>query len=187
MLRGGKWLPLSQSWRQRRVLLIVDSLSELNEFTGQSVRPAQPDFPAAALIITSRIDEYLGGASEAILRPFRLQSDRLSEFMDGYLRQWGKRSLFNDPAYFTACGRLSEIVRDREITVLIAKLCAEQMIAVKEVTAAALTASRAFPRNLPDLMLGYINYLNNQVKADKQDISQVIRVANPLSNKFLKS
>jgi HEAT repeat protein len=150
------------------------------------VRPAQADFPVAALIVTSRINEDLGGASKTLLRPLRLRSNRLSEFMDGYLKQLGKRSLFDDPEYFAACGRLSQIVGDREITLLIAKMYAEQMIAVKEASASAQDTARELPGNLPDLMLGYVKRLNDQVKADKQDIRRVINVAKVVAWECLK-
>ena len=52
--------------RKRRVLVIVDSLSELDETTRKTVRPASADFPVAALVVTSRIDEALGGASKSL-------------------------------------------------------------------------------------------------------------------------
>jgi HEAT repeat protein len=177
---------LLQLLRKRRVLVIVDSLSELDETTRKSVRPAHADFPVAAQVVTSRIDEDLGGASKTLLRPLRLHSNRLSEFMDGYLKQLGKRSLFDDPEYFAACGRLSEIVGDREITLLIAKMYAEQMIAVKEAPASPQGAGRELPGNLPDLMLGYVKRLNDQVKADQQDIRKLINVAKVVAWECLK-
>jgi HEAT repeat protein len=168
---------LLQLLRKRRVLVIIDSLSELDDATRKSVRPTDPNFPVAALLVTSRIDEDLGGASKALLRPLRLKSDRLSTFMDRYLEQLGKRELFNDEEYFDACRRLSQLVSDREITVLIAKMYAEQMIAAKEADAGAQATERELPRNLPDLMLGYVKRLNDQMKADKQDIRKVVNVA----------
>src|SRR5207247_367539 len=137
--------------RKRRVLVIVDSLSELNETTRKRVRPAQADFPVAALVVTSRLEEDLGGAAKTIIKPLRLKSDRLSTFMDRYLSQRGKRELFEDEEYFEACRRLSQIVGEREITVLIARMYAEQIIAAKE-----QSTDRDLPRNLPDLMLGSV-------------------------------
>jgi HEAT repeat protein len=163
--------------RKRRVMVIVDSLSEMDEWTRKSVRPASADFPVAALIVTSRNEKDLGEASKALLRPLRLKSDRLSTFMDRYLEQLGKRELFNDEEYFDACRRLSQLVSDREITVLIAKMYAEQMIAAKEADTSAQAAEHELPRNLPDLMLGYVKRLNDQVKAERQDIRKVVNVA----------
>ncbi len=177
---------LMQLLRKRRVLVIVDSLSELDETTRKSVRPANADFPVAALVVTSRIDEDFGGALKTLLRPLRLKSDRLSTFMDRYLEQLGKRELFNDEEYFEACRRLSQLVSDREITVLIAKMYAEQMIAAKEVSAGLQIVVRELPRNLPDLMLGYVKKLNDQVKADRQDIDKVVNIAKIIAWECLK-
>lgn len=168
---------LLQLLRKRRVLVIIDSLSELDDATRRSMRPTDPNFPIAALLVTSRIDEDFGGASKALLRPLRLKSDRLSTFMDRYLEQLSKRELFNDEEYFDACRLLSQLVSDREITVLIAKMYAEQMIAAKEADASAQAAERELPRNLPDLMLGYVKRLNDQVKSDRQDIRKVVNIA----------
>lgn len=168
---------LVQLLRKRRVLVIVDSLSELDETTCRSVRPAQADFPVAALVVTSRLDERLGGASKTTVRTVRLKSDRLSTFMHHYLEQLGKRELFTDAEYFKACGRLTDIVGDREITVLIAKMYAELLVTTKEAVAGALASGDEPPRNLPDLMLKYVNSLNKQVKADRQDIDKVSRAA----------
>jgi HEAT repeat protein len=172
--------------RKRRVLVIVDSLSELDETTRKSVRPASADFPVAALVVTSRIDETLGGASKTPLRLLRLKSDRLSTFMDRYLEHLGKRELFKDKEYFDECSRLSDIVSDRDITVLIAKMYAEQMVAAKEADAGARASGHDMPRNLPDLMLGYVNNLNEQVKAERQDIDKVIRVSKVVAWECLK-
>ncbi len=177
---------LLQLLRKRRVLVIVDSLSELDETTRKSVRPADADFPVAALIVTSRIDEYLGGVVKSALRPIRLKSDRLSTFMDRYLEQLGKRELFIDEEYFDACRRLSQLISDREITVLIAKMYAEQMIAANETDASNQTSERDLPRNLPDLMLGYLKRLNDQVKANGHDIGKVVDIAKAAAWECLK-
>jgi HEAT repeat protein len=177
---------LMQLLRKRRVLVIVDSLSEQDETTRKNVRPAHADFPVAALVVTSRINEDLGGAAKTLLNTIRLKSDRLSTFMDRYLEQIGKRELFEDKEYFDACSRLSDFVSDRDITVLIAKMYAEQMVAAKEADAGARASAHDMPRNLPDLMLSYVNNLNEQVKAERQDIEKVIRVAKVAAWECLK-
>ena len=177
---------LLEALRKRRVLVIVDSLSELDETTRKSVRPADADFTVAALVVTSRINENMGGVSKTILHTIRLKSDRLSTFMDRYLEQLGKRELFKDKEYFDACSRLSDIVSDRDITVLIAKMYAEQMVAAKEADASAWASGHDMPRNLPDLMLSYVNNLNEQVKSERQDIEKVIRAAKVVAWECLK-
>ena len=86
----------------------------------------------------------------------------------------------------TPAANFRQLVSDREITVLIAKMYAEQMIASKEADAGVQTSERELPRNLPDLMLGYVKRLNDQVKADRQDIRKVVNVAKIVAWECLK-
>jgi HEAT repeat protein len=173
---------LLQLLRKRRVLVIVDSLSELDDATRHSVRPVQADFPVAALIITSRTDDNLRGATRTIIRPLRLQSNRLFSFMDRYLEQRGKRELFEtDKELFESCDNLSQIIGSRDITALIAKMYAEQMIASKE-----QSSNNDAPRNLPDLMLDYASNINESVQADRKDTRAVLRVAKVVAWECLK-
>jgi HEAT repeat protein len=120
---------LAHLLRQRRILVIVDHLSEMSEATRKQIRPGDPDFTANALIVTSRLEEKLDEIPKTTIKPLRVAGDRLSSFMEAYLTQRGKRNLFDDPEYFDACRRLSLMVGQRNITVLLAKLYAEQMIA----------------------------------------------------------
>jgi HEAT repeat protein len=80
--------------------------------------------------------------------------------MDTYLSQLGKRALFQDAEYFAALGHLSQIVTEEgDITVLFARLYADQMIA-----AAEGRRREELPKSLPNLILDYLNELNrNQV------------------------
>jgi hypothetical protein len=151
---------LEQLLRQRRILVIVDHLSEMSEATRDLIRPERADFPAGALIVTSRIEEKLDGVPRTALAPLRVEWNRLSTFMEAYLTQRGKRDRFKDSEYFDACGRLSKMVGDRKITVLLAKLFAEQMISAKE------GGDGELPANIPDLMLSYLNELNRNAAGD---------------------
>ncbi|MGG6266365.1 HEAT repeat domain-containing protein [Leptolyngbya sp. AN03gr2] len=154
---------LEKLLRQRRILVIVDRLSELSEETRQEIRPGHPDFPANALIVTSRVEEVLDEVPKTTVKPLRIEGNRLSSFLEAYLNQRNKRELFNDPEYFDACGQLSRMVGQRNITVLLAKLYAEQMIAKKEGSEGIL------PDNIPDLMLSYLNELNRDAAEDEPD------------------
>ena len=95
--------------RQGRILVIVDHFSEMSEGTRNQIRPLRPGFPAAALVVTSRID-LLGHVPKSTLRTIRIDGKRLSAFMDAYLTQHGKRTLFDDEEYFDLCRRLSRMV-----------------------------------------------------------------------------
>jgi hypothetical protein len=173
---------LLQLLRQRRVLVIVDSLSELDVSMHHRVRPAQIDFPIAALVVTSRAADDMRGTVRTIIKPLRLKSNQLSSFMDGYLKQRGKRELFKtDEEFFESCRNLSRIIGDRDITALIAKMYAEQMIAAKE-----QPSGFDSPRNLPDLMLGYACTINESVQADRKDTRAVLRAAKAVAWECLR-
>ena len=148
--------------RQRRVLVLIDHLSEMSKATRDKIQPAMPHFLANALIVTSRMEEPLGGVTKTVIRPLRVAGNRLSSFMEAYLTQRQKRDLFDDPAFFDACSRLSLMVGKRAITVLLAKLYAEHMIAVQEGG-----VETGLPENIPDLMLSYLNTLNRSVSEGK--------------------
>ena len=150
---------------RKRILLIVDGLSELNEATRNKLRPLDPEFAANALIVTSRVEEQLDGVTKTTLHPMRIQGNRLSSFMEAYLILCAKRPLFDDAEFFDGCRKLSVMVGDRDATVLLAKLYAEQMIASKD------RAEQNMPENIPDLMLQYLNELNrNEGRLDDRAV-----------------
>ncbi|MGB7443992.1 MAG: HEAT repeat domain-containing protein [Coleofasciculaceae cyanobacterium] len=150
---------LERLLRRQRILVIVDHLSEMSETTRKAIRPELPDFCVNALVITSRSEESLGKVTKTTLKPLRVEGNRLSSFIEAYLTQRDKRDAFTDTEFFNACGKLSAMVGSRNITVLLAKLYAEQLIAAKDSTT-------ALPDNIPDLMLSYLNELNRAVTGD---------------------
>ncbi|NJR18428.1 MAG: NACHT domain-containing protein [Calothrix sp. CSU_2_0] len=155
---------LERLLRDRRILVIVDHFSEMSEATRKEIRPESPNFPINALIVTSRFEETLGHVTKTIIKPMRIAGNRLSSFMEAYLTQQGKRDLFTDSEFFNACSRLSQMVGQRNITALLAKLYAEQLMAAKveEVRETNLN----LPDNIPNLMLSYLNELNRSVTGD---------------------
>lgn len=176
---------LEQLLRKQRILVIVDHLSEMSTETRDLIRPEMPDCPAKALLITSRLREVLGHVVKTTIQPLRIEGNHLSSFMDAYLRERGKRELFPDPEFFDACRHLSQIVDRGNITVFLAKLYAEQMIASKVESAQTLTAS--LPDNVPDLMLHYINELNRDVHKDKLEDRIVQKTAKIVAWECLKT
>jgi hypothetical protein len=152
----------------------------MSEATRKEICPGHPDFSANALIVTSRLEERLDEIDKTTIKPLRVAGNRLSSFMEAYLTQRGKRDLFTDSEFFDACRRLSLMVGQRNITVLLAKLYAEQTIAAKEGTAADL------PDNIPDLMLGYLNELNRGAAENEPDNRTVQRDAKAIAWECLK-
>ena len=71
--------------RRRRVLVIVDHLSEMNEAMRKAVRPESPDFPVSALLVTARTREVVGQAAVKTLVPMRIKGDRAVSFLTAYL------------------------------------------------------------------------------------------------------
>jgi HEAT repeat protein len=165
---------LERLLRMRRILVIVDHLSEMTPESRAAIRPGHPDFPANALIVTSRIEESLDRVPKAMIKPLRIEGNRLSSFLEAYLVKCQKRELFTDAEYFDACSHLSKMVGQRNVTVLLAKLYAEQMIAMK-----SGINDGFLPDNIPDLMLSYLNELNrdhNHNEPENRRIHQLSKI-----------
>jgi HEAT repeat protein len=175
---------LEKLLQRQRILVIVDHFSEMGEATRKQITPELATFPAKALVITSRLEESLGGvAHRTILRPQRIAADRLLGFMQAYVR--GRLHKQDDPfiddEYAAACDRLRRMVGQRNITVLLARLYAEQMIEQQQ------GAGGVLPDNVPDLMLSYLNQLNRTIEAANQrDRRQVQREAQVIAWECLK-
>ena len=158
--------------------MIVDHFSEMSEATRKAINPDSPNFCINALVVTSRLDEKLGRITKTTLHPHRINGDRLSSFMDDYLTHRGKRDNFTDIEFFNACIQLSKMVGTRNITVLLAKLFAEQLI--------SSTNSQDLPNNIPELMLEYLNQINRDVVEDKVDDRSIHKDAKILAWKCLE-
>lgn len=148
--------------RKKRILVILDHFSEMCMQTRSMINLTSPKFPVNALIITSRLDESLGGHIPKILTPLKIQEGDLYQFLDPYLRKKDKRRLFNDKSIGIACERLSSIVGKRSITILMCKLYADQLIRHAENRLSNL------PENIPSLMIEYLNELNQNISSIDQ-------------------
>ena len=96
--------------RRKSLLVIVDGLSELSMETRKNVRPDLPDFPANALVVTSRIEEPLGRVTKTTINPLRISADQFPQFFDHYLHQRGKAKLFEGDEFEGACRQFTDIV-----------------------------------------------------------------------------
>ena len=173
---------LEQLLKQRRILVIVDHFSEMSEQTQTAIRPGMPDFPVNALLVTSRLQKDLDKVTKTTIKPFRIAGNQLSSFMENYLSQRQKRDLFSDEEFFDSCKQLSRIVGDRNITVLLAKLYADQLIAKKEGT-----TDGNLPDNIAELMLHYLNQLNRSVTENNIGDATVHQDAKIIAWECLKS
>lgn len=173
---------LEKLLQRQRILVIVDHFSEMGEATRQQVMPDLADFPAKALVITSRLEESLGGVTKTILKPLRIEANRLLGFMQAYVR-WRLNKQddpFIDDEYAVACDRLRRMVGQRNITVLLARLYAEQMIEQQQGLGGMLPAS------VPELMLCYLNQLNRNIDEEKRHDLQVQRESQVVAWECLK-
>jgi HEAT repeat protein len=166
--------------KRKRILLIIDGLSEFRTAAQKLIRPDDPDWPVNALVLTSRLEQRLAGPQWTVIKPLRIEGNRLSSFMDAYLFRRGKRELFDDIEFFNDCAKLSSIVAGRDATLLLAKLYAEQMIAGKEGF-----STLNLPRSVPELMLEYLNNLNSKVNGDKPTDRTVHRMAKAVARECL--
>ncbi|MEH2107130.1 HEAT repeat domain-containing protein [Nostoc sp.] len=155
-------LLVEQLLRKRRILLIVDRFSEMNDDTRQKINPNLPEFPANALVVTSRIEEGNITGIDIQIKTLRLDGVELTNFIKQYLIKRNKWELFeNDQDKFLKeCAKLTAIVGDKKtIIVLLAKLYAERMINGKE----NLPGTKRSPDNIPDLIIEHLETLNSDV------------------------
>jgi hypothetical protein len=157
--------------RQKRILLIVDRLSEMSEAMQEVIRPNNPDFPANAVIITTRAEGHLQTlASKICLRPKRLKTDRLVRFMEDYFKRSNCDVFTKNPSsLLEACGRLTSMVGDRSITVWLARMYADQIIKeIKEqIQQSATDILDNTSKSIPELILDHLSELNDKRERDE--------------------
>jgi HEAT repeat protein len=149
--------------RDRRILVIVDGLSEISAATEDPL-PLSPDYSIAALLVTSRSDSLWAEVSHVDIRPLRVDSNHLSAFINAYL---GQSNMLPDDKLFEACRRLATMVGVKSITPLLARMYAEQLVG----------RSRGLPENIPDLVVGYLSALNRDRKTGQPEHSTIQRAA----------
>ncbi|AFY56538.1 NACHT domain protein [Rivularia sp. PCC 7116] len=154
---------LEKLLEKQRILVIVDNFSGMSQNTRDLINPGIGSFCINALILTSRLDEEekLGNITKTKLNPKPIQVNSLSSFMHSYLLHRGKVDNLSDIEFFDACKQISKMVGTRDINVLLVKLFAD-LIENK------IENRRDLPNNIPDLMLQYLNQINQDVTRDKK-------------------
>jgi hypothetical protein len=161
----------------RRILVVLDGLSEMPASPpGPAAANVQnPDFPANALLITSRDAEKEFGP-RPIIEPQRIDANHLLPFINAYLSAAGQAHL-TDSELFDASRRLSELVTmGTGITPLLARLFAEQLVDLQKQG----KPISELPRTVPDLMLSYLNSLNRdraQSDPENVDVHKAAKIA----------
>ncbi len=153
----------------------------MGEATRAVTTPNLADFPAKALMVTSRLEEPLGGVPKTVLKPLQIEANRLWPFMLAYLEAQDKQALFEDDEYASGCDRLRRMAGERPITVLLARLYIDHMIQERQ------GAGGILPDSVPKLMLSYLNQLNRTIEPkNRQDDLAVQRDAKALAWQCLK-
>lgn len=174
--------------KKRRILLIIDRLSEMNNDAYETLRKTYLEFPINALIITSRIKEKnLGINNRSILKPQRIGGGDLFDFIKSYVDKYFENLKNNNKQNFhidfqeynIARRRLEEMTIRRQVTVLLAVLYAKLMIrdSNRDLEKKIYEEySKRLPDNVRDLMLEYINMLNERVSEQKNDVIKTARI-----------
>jgi formylglycine-generating enzyme required for sulfatase activity len=134
----------------KRLIPIVDHLSELTPAARENLLTA---LPPGLVVVTSRSDDD-GFRERPLSRivPQRIGVERLQAFFLDYLRRKGQGEALSDDDLMPAQAQLKRIVGDKPITVLLAQMFIDDVIANRE---QGLLAG-----SVPELMLSYVRRLD---------------------------
>jgi hypothetical protein len=167
--------------KRKRMLLIVDGMSEMSEETRKAILSGITRIPTNAVVFTSRGEEAISELSKTVVKPTKITGNKLSTFVETYLTSLGGKELFEDEEFFEGCRLLSTMVDDREITALLATLFVEQMVARQEKTVAA-----NLPQNIPELMKQSIERLYAKTPSGALALREVIKSAKVIAWECLR-
>ena len=139
----------------KRLIPIVDHLSELTPAAREQLLAA---LPPGLVVATSRSDDD-GFRERPLSRivPQRIAVERLQAFFLDYLRRKGQGDALSDNDLMPAQAQLKRIVGDKPITVLLAQMFIDDVIANRE---EGLLAG-----SVPELMLSYVRRLDTPADA----------------------
>ena len=142
----------------KRLIPIVDHISELAPGAREQVLAA---LPPGLVIVTSRSDDD-GFRDRPLSRiePQRIAAERLQAFFLDYLRRKGQGAALSDDDLMPAQAQLKRIVGDKPITVLLAQMFVDDVIANRE---EGLLAG-----SVPELMLSYVRRLDTPDRAEQR-------------------
>jgi formylglycine-generating enzyme required for sulfatase activity len=134
----------------KRLIPIVDHLSELTPAAREQLLAA---LPAGLVLVTSRSDhDRFPERPLSLIVPQRIGVERLQAFFLDYLRRKGQGEALSDDDLMPAQAQLKRIVGDKPITVLLAQMFIDDVIANRE---QGLLAG-----SVPELMLSYVRRLD---------------------------
>ena len=117
--RGGKLAAVEALLRHKRLIPILDHVSELPEVARQRL---VRNLPAGLVIATSRsLDDGYRERPLSRIEPLQIATVRLQSFFLDYLRQKGQGEVLKDDDLVPAQNQLRRIVGDKPITALLAR------------------------------------------------------------------
>lgn len=166
---------------EKRLLIVVDGMSELNEETRNAILSGLNRIEVNAVVFTSRTNEAIGDLRRTNITPTNIKGNQLTSFVKEYLTSRGKKELFNDDEFIEGCLLMSRVVGKRDITVLIATSFVEQMIAKQE-----RIIDEDLPTTIPKLMAGSIQVLYAKTPCLELSSNKVITAASLIAWECLK-
>lgn len=165
---------IRQLLKHRRIVILIDGLSEMRDETREVIISGMGMVPVNAAVVTSRSDVLPTTIPKSTIKPLRIDKEVLLSFILPYLkgRVGENHELIKDHRLGEIRERLSAIIGDREITVLLAKLYLELIIAEQ-----GGGGEDELPRNIPDLMLEYVKTIYRQSAPSEHGLPAVLRAA----------
>lgn len=162
--------------QKKRILVVIDHISELNDNTYLKIEAALTkapiEAPINALIMTSRDEKKNLGRSTERLEALEINQDNLSIFIKAYLDRKAQDSQqteqdLKDSDFYPSCQKLSDMVADtlKRATVLLARLYADEIFEHKDQQGRLVDY---LPDSIPALMLRYLNRLSASVSASNE-------------------
>lgn len=167
--------------RERRVLVIVDGLSELSKDTRSLFQPDGSALPLNALVLTSRAEEKLSAAETLTVESRLLNWQQVADFLADCLTQSGKEELLARPDFPEGLLRFSALVGGRPITAMLARLYAQHMIDFAE----QIVSER--PQNIPELMDAYVNEVCRRAEDAPYQQHEIHEMAQAIAWECLKT
>ena len=144
----------------KRVLVILDGLSEKSADTQLQVQEVYVQVPVKALIVTSRRDVKVIGADKVTVHPEEITDSNVILFIREYLRLSGRAEILSRRQILTLVSRLLSITETRDGEVPITPLLVILLIDHAAEFAAAGQGIDELPYSIPETIVKYLERLS---------------------------
>jgi photosystem II stability/assembly factor-like uncharacterized protein len=175
--------------RKRRLLIVVDRLSERSEATRQHVRLIHGSHPVNALLVTTRSPAGFEAGDGSRLFPQPLDSGSLLFLMTGLLQSAAGREVFPTMQHqMELAGKLASLIRlgEREVplTPLLVRLYVDKAVSLAQ----AGEPLEKLPVSIPDVYFDFLRSVNPQGPGVANGLSneQMLRAAEALGRLALE-